>query len=69
MKTIRELTDIELNEVAGGIGVIAIGNIGPQTHNQATVGVNAPALSAAGGGVGNSNTAVANESAWIANLL
>ena len=27
MKTIRELTDIELNEVAGGIGVIAIGTI------------------------------------------
>jgi hypothetical protein len=69
MNTIRELTDIELNEVAGGIGVIAIGTITGGTHNQAVVGVNAPSLSVAGGGIGNSNVAAGNDGAWIANIL
>jgi hypothetical protein len=69
MKTIRELTDIELNEVAGGIGVIAIGTITGGAHNQAVNGTDATALAVAGGGIGNANVAAGNDGAWIRNIL
>jgi hypothetical protein len=69
MNTIRELTDIELNEVAGGIDMIMIGSITGGTHMQTVIGVNAPALSVAGGGMGNSNVTAGNDAAFIANIL
>ena len=68
MNTIRELTDIELNEVAGGLDVLAIGLI-TVTKNSAVVGVAANAASMAGGGIGNTNVAAGNEGTWIANIL
>ena len=67
MESMRELTDIELNEVAGGaIGVIAIGTF-TSTTNSAIVGVSANAASMAGGGIGNANVAAGNDGVWIGN--
>jgi hypothetical protein len=68
MNTIRELTDIELNEVAGGVDVIAIGSI-HSTLNSAVVGTVANAASMAGGGRDNTNVAAGNEGTWIGNIL
>jgi len=67
MEFLRELTDIELDAVAGGsIGVIAIGTF-TSTTNSAVVGVQANAGSIAGGGMGNTNVAAGNDGAWIGN--
>jgi len=61
-----ELTEFELDAVAGGIGVIAIGSF-TSTTNSAVVGVQANTGSNAGGGIGNANVAVGNDGAWIGN--
>ena len=61
MNTIRELTDIELNEVAGGIGVI--------TTNCVVTGIQANAISIAGGGIGKTNVATGQQDDFIGTIL
>jgi hypothetical protein len=58
MESMRELTDIELNEVAGGIGNVTTGIVS-STTNSAVVGIQAN--TGINGGVHNLNTAIANE--------
>ena len=66
MEPMRELTDIELNEVAGGIDMIVIGSVTSTSHS-AVNGIQANAGSIAGGGMGNTNVAAGNDGAWIGN--
>ena len=58
MESMRELTDIELNEVAGGIGNVTTGIVN-STTNSAVVGIQAN--TGINGGVGNWNVALANQ--------
>ena len=64
MESMRELTDIELNEVAGGDIAFAVGAFN-STTNSAVVGVQAN--TGFNGGVGNANAAIANDSAFLGN--
>jgi hypothetical protein len=64
----RELTDIELDEVAGGIGSIAVGSVNATGGNTVVVGVQANATSLAGGGVGKTNVAAGTDGVWIGNV-
>jgi len=65
MEFLRELTDIELDAVAGGsIGVIAIGTF-TSTTNSAVVGIQAN--TGFNGGVDNANAAIANEAVFLGN--
>ena len=58
MESMRELTDIELNEVAGGIGNVTTGIV-TSTSNSAVVGIQAN--SGIAGGVNNTIAALMNE--------
>ena len=64
----RELTDIELNEVAGGFGAIGIGTINSTTNStvvgtQANTGVNG----GVNNGLGSGGTTVAGEFGFFGN--
>ena len=61
MESMRELTDIEFNEVAGGHIVFAIGSF-TSTTNSAVVGIQANAHF--NGGVDNTNIVVARSACW-----
>ena len=64
MESMRELTDIEVNEVAGGNITFAVGSF-TSTTNSAVVGVQAN--TGFNGGVGNANAAIANEAVFLGN--
>ena len=63
MESMRELTDIELNEVTGGAITFAIGSFTSTTN--AVVGVQAN--TGFNGGVGSANAAIGNDAAFVGN--
>ena len=66
-EVLRELTEFELDAVAGGNITFAIGAFA-STTNSAVVGVQANAGSIGGGGVGNTNNGgTLNNGAWVGN--
>ena len=64
MEFLRELTDIELDEVAGGVITFAVGSF-TSTTNSAVVGIQAN--TGFNGGVDNANAAIANEAVFLGN--
>ena len=64
MESMRELTDIEVNEVAGGDITFAVGSF-TSTTNSAVVGVQAN--TGFNGGMRNANVALANNSVFLGN--